>query len=222
MPKKINLRTLLKFYDEKDFAPSLHASSVKSVLGEDLAIALLSHYFKANGCSVRILSEACNQGTKTGCRLDKWAEINSVNQTTIFQVEIKNWSVHSLGGKSISIHANEEAMRDFRIARWARRFDSKKNVPAEKSTSKVLTKMKLPEGYSKAEHKALLCFWESLHPIGKAVPLFEVDVNSESFDRLTVFSMSNYVRQLLESTEVLAVEMKDTDSRIDWINKIYC
>jgi hypothetical protein len=71
-------------------------------------------------------------------------------------------------------------------------------------------------------HKALLCFWEPLHDEGKLEALFEVDVNSESFKILTIFSMSNFVTQLLKTTETLNVEMKNADARIDWLKKIYC
>ncbi len=221
MAKNLYLRELLEFYDQKLDRSSTHSSAIKSILGEDLAITLLSHYFNSIGYSFRIFSEACNQGTKNGHRLDKWIEIKAANKAAIYQVEIKNWSAHSLGGGAISPHANEEALRDFRMERWSRRFDVKNKVPAEKSTLKVLTKMKVPESYSNAKHKALLCFWEALHPDGKADPLFEVSVKCNSFKRLTIFSMSNYVRQLLKSTDVLEVQMKVTDERIKLLKRIY-
>lgn len=221
MIKRINLRTLLRFYDDKDFAPSLHAASVKSVLGEDLALALLIHYFKSNAYSARICDEKCNQGTKNGYRLDKWIEIRKANEVVIYQVEIKNWSVHSLGGKSIPPNTDEFSMQNFRSKRWAYRFDIHRNLPSEKATRKVLTKMKVPGGFSKAKHEALLCFWEPLHPDGKGDPLFEVNVSCDSFDRLTIFSMSNYVRLLLKTTDVLEVQMNDVDARIDLLNQIY-
>ncbi|MGI9154783.1 MAG: hypothetical protein ACR2IY_13045, partial [Rubrivivax sp.] len=60
-----------------------------------------------------------------------------------------------------------------------------------------------------------------LHPRGEDEPFFTVDVHSEKFAKLQIFSMSNYTRRLLERTETLDVAMRDTDARIDWIKKIY-
>jgi hypothetical protein len=81
--------------------------------------------------------------------------------------------------------------------------------------------MLVPTKYSIFKHEALLCFWEALHPQGELEALFEVDVQSESFKKLKVFSMSNYVSQLLKTTETLEVEMTNADARIDWLRKIY-
>ncbi len=132
MPKKINLKILTKFCDEIDFSPSQHASAVKAVLGEDVAIALLLHYFNSRGCVSHVLDAACTQGTKKrGYRLDKWIELNNGNDRILYQVETKNWGAHSIGGKSVALTKNEATMRNFRALRWAHRFDIKNMIPAE-------------------------------------------------------------------------------------------
>ena len=67
----------------------------------------------------------------------------------------------------------------------------------------------------------MLCFWEPLHQHGDSEALFEVDVVSEAFTQLKVFSMSNYVSLLLKTTETLEVEMPDADARTDWLRRLY-
>jgi hypothetical protein len=44
---------------------------------------------------------------------------------------------------------------------------------------------------------------------------------SEAFKKLKVFSMSNYVSELLKTTDQIDVEMNDADERIEWLQKIY-
>jgi hypothetical protein len=89
-------------------------------------------------------------------------------------------------------------------------------------SAKVLTKMSIPVDYRQYEHKALLCFWEPMHPEGKPIPLFEVPVISEAFNTLSVFSMSNYVSILLgQKIATLEVDMKEADARVDWLQKLY-
>lgn len=112
-------------------------------------------------------------------------------------------------------------MRGYRAERWRYQFNEHKQVPPQKETFKVLTRMLVPTKYSIFKLEALLCFWEALYPQGELEALFEVDVQSESFKKLKVFSMSNYLSQLLKTTEKLEVEMTDADARIDWLRKIY-
>ncbi len=221
MSKKLNLRELLNFYDYRVPESHSHASAINAVLGEDLGVALLVHYFKGLGLEVNALTEKCNQKTKSGYRLDKWITVKSPSASIIYQVEIKNWSAHSVGGRSVRTNANDDYMRDFRIRRWNFQFNSIKQLPSQKETLKVLTKMRVPDECFAYEHEALLCFWEPLHPLGEPEPFFEVDVRSEVFRKLKIFSMSNYVSQLLKTSETLEVEMPDADARINWLEKLF-
>jgi len=221
MKKKLHLRELLKFYDYKVPTSKTHASAINAVLGEDLAVALLIHHLKGAGLEVIALDSVCAQGTQRGHRLDKWIVVKSATDSVICQVEIKNWSAHSIGGKTVKLDSDEDYMREFRLQRWQHQFNEETKVPSQKQTLKVLTSMRVPSEYSNYKHEALLCFWEPLHNKGELEALFEVDVVSDAFKKLKVFSMSNYVSQLLKSTETLEVEMPDTDARIDWLKKLY-
>ena len=82
--------------------------------------------------------------------------------------------------------------------------------------------MKVPTTYRDYEHRTLLCFWEALHHEGKSDAIFEVSVNSDHFEnKMTVFSMSNYVSELLKQSDVLEVELADAEARINWLNRLY-
>ena len=196
MAKRLNLRELLNFYDYRVPSSNTHASAINAVLGEDLAVALLIHYFKGVGLEVIALDEVCTQGTQRGYRLDKWIAVKSATQSVIYQVEIKNWSAHSIGGKSVKLDADEDYMREFRTKRWLHQFNVDKQLPSQKETLKVLTKMRVPTEFSNYKHEALLCFWEPLHHKGELEALFQVNVVCDAFKRLKVFSMSNGNRPL--------------------------
>ena len=222
MGKRLNLRELLNFYDYRVESSNTHASAVNAVLGEDLAVALLLHYFKSLGFGVIALDQACTLGTKKGSRLDKWIAVQSASESVIYQVEIKNWSAHSIGGKVVERPDDPDYMREFRVKRWNYQFDSVKKVPSQAGALKVLTKMRVPDQYSNTHsQQPLLCFWEPLHQHGDSEALFEVEVVSEAFAQLKVFSMSNYVSLLLKTTETLEVAMPDADARIDWLQRLY-
>ena len=221
MTKKLNLRELLNFYDHRVPSSNHHASAINAVLGEDLAVALLVHYLKGVGLGVVVLDEVCTLGTRRGYRLDKWIAVESASESAIYQVEIKNWSAHSIGGKSVKPDADEDFMREFRLSRWLYQFNVEAQIPSQKETLKVLTKMRVPAEFSSYNHQALLCFWEPLHYKGDIEAFFQVDVVSDAFKKLKVFSMSNYVRQLLKTTETLEVEMSYADARIDWLKNLY-
>ena len=82
--------------------------------------------------------------------------------------------------------------------------------------------MQVPTAFKNYIHRTLLCFWEALHDEGKSDAMFEVSVNSDHFEnKMTVFSMSNYVSELLKQSDVLEIHLSDVDSRIDWLNKLY-
>jgi len=61
------------------------------------------------------------------------------------------------------------------------------------SMSKVLLPMKPPCDHENIE--PLIVFWTALHPDGAAEPFFRVPVKGAAFPRVSLFSMSNYLRQ---------------------------
>ena len=221
MNKTLKLRELLSFFDYRVQASITHATAINSVMGEDLGVALLAHYFESQGFNVNLLNEACTQGKQRGHRLDKWVAVTSNNVTVLYQVEIKNWSAHSIGGEIVLENGNENYMKSLRKRRWLRQFDEMTNIPSQASSRKVLTKMLAPASFRNFEQRPILCYWEPLHPRGDLEAFFEVEVQSEAFTKLGVFSMSNYVSLLLETTETLEVDLPNANLRIGWLNSLY-
>lgn len=222
MSKNLNLQSLLEFYDYRPPKSKGHASAINAVLGENIAIELMKHYFKGEGYEVTSV-QPCTQGARRGHRLDIWFGLEKGDNKTIHQVEIKNWSAHSLGGIQVDKDWDQHRMEQHRKMVWGRRFNIENKVPAEIASEKVLTQMMIPDEYRQyKQHKALLCFWEPMHPEGKLIPLFEVPVISEAFNTLSVFSMSNYVSILLrQKIATLEVCMEEADARVDWLQQLY-
>ena len=221
MSKKLNLRELLNFFDCKVSSSIGHASAINGVIGEDLGVALLLKHFSDQKPNAIALDEPCTQKTKKGKRLDKWIVVTEADSKIIYQVEIKNWNAHSLNSETVIDHSDEKYMREYRLRRWKKRFDSDRRKPRQTECQKVLLPMKVLNTYRDYEHRTLLCFWEALHHEGKSDAMFEVSVNSEQFKKMTVFSMSNYVSELLKQSDVLEVELADAEARITWLNKLY-
>ena len=221
MSKKLNLRELLNFFDCKVSSSIGHASAINGVIGEDLGVALLHKYFSDQKLNAIALDEPCTQKTRKGKRLDKWIVIEDTDSKIIYQVEIKNWNAHSLNSETVLDHSDEKYMREYRLRRWTKQFDSELKIPSQNPCQKVLLPMQVPTAYKNYEHRTLLCFWDALHDEGKSDAMFEVSVNSDHFENLTVFSMSNYVSELLKQSDVLEVGLADAEARIDWLNKLY-
>jgi hypothetical protein len=142
-----------------------------------------------------------------------------MNETPIdYQVEIKNWSSHSLGGRKLPAEASDEDKKLHRLNRWKRQWNEETFQLKEKTAKKVLVPMRPINNHSKV--LPLICFWDSMHPEGLDEALFEVDTNNKLFPKLWVFSMSNYVRFLrLNGKESIELEMQDTENRLNWMNK---
>jgi len=217
----LNLLPLLHFFDEGIDGSQGHATACNAMMGEDLGIGLLKHYFensKNKVCHVKV-THPCTQGTPSGVRLDGWLTVQYMNEEPIdYQVEIKNWSSHSIGGKKLAAEANDEDKRLHRLNRWNRQWNEETLELKEKTAKKVLVKMRPINNHSKV--LPLICFWDPMHPEGLEEPLFEVDTNNEIFPKLWVFSMSNYVRFLRsKGKEFIEIEMQDTENRLNWMNK---
>jgi hypothetical protein len=210
---KLRLASLIDFYDKEVRESQRHASAINAVMGEDLAIALLTHYFCEKGFQVKVLARVCTTGKQKGPRLDAWIEVCENSVVHHYQAEIKNWSAHSIGGRSIR---DDEDMRKYRLNRWKKRFDEELRLPRDDEARKVLTPMNLPGIHSNI--RPLLIFWEAMHPKGDAIEFFDVEVSSANFDRLWIFSLSTFVRNLISrGIESLDVEMLFASQRIEWL-----
>lgn len=215
---EIDIIELLKFYDEKIQTSVHHATAINAVAGEDLGAGLITHYLIRKKYSAIVLQDPCTQKTKSGYRLDRWILVTKNSERIYYQTEIKNWSAHAIGGRVLKINATQDEVSEYKIKLWNSSWNG--NMLTAKTARKVLTPMKPIEENSKIE--PLICFWTSMHPEGKNEPFFSVDIKDNHFSRLCVFSMSAYLRNLLNSGEKkVALEMPDTEKRIEWLKTLF-
>lgn len=226
MNKKLDLQALINFFDVVDKDSIKQASAVNAVLGEDLGVELLVRYLVSTKKyqSVVPLDQPVGTGKQKGPRLDKWVVCTKKSSLgIIYQVEIKNWSGHSIGGKRIPANADENYLRSHRKTRWHDLFDVNQQHLKHSNANKVLVKMLAPTGYEAYVQRPLICFQDAIHPHGKKDAFFSQPVRSADFDKLDVFSMSNYVRLLMtqSKTNKIDFEMKEVDKRMASLKKIY-
>ena len=209
----ISVRELVRFFDEKPKGTHGHATAVVGVLGEDLSSALLVRCLAERYGDARLVSRKCTTGKQRGPRLDCWVGATVGAAWTLFQVEIKSWSAHAIGGKILAVDAGPDDLRAHRIERWRHQWNGE--TFRNKAVRKVLHPMKQPE---QGHVKPLACFWDAMHPDGHPDPLFVVPVTSGTFDEVWVFSVSSYLRGL--SAETLELEMRAAAARLGWLARL--
>lgn len=208
-PLRVSVSALLQFFDEPNRECAGHASAIAAVAGEDLGAALFCHFIESEGGQTEILSARCTQRTKQGVRLDRWIRVYWQGETVLYQTEIKNWSAHAIGGRALALGASESDLVEYRMERWAQEWDGK--TLKKKQVAKVLTPMRSP--LTDISVEPLVCFWTSLHPQGNAYPFFQIRLHCEKFKRLSVFSMSSYLRSL--RIEKLDLQMPNAARRLE-------
>lgn len=212
----VNVRELLAFFDEEAKGSSRHASAIVGVAGEDLGAALLVRYFQSQGLEAEILGIPCTQGTKKGYRLDRWVLIHAPAGDILYQVEIKNWSAHAIGGRKLAISASSTTVRDYKIERWSKEWNG--STFRKAPVLKVLTPMKSPRPDLPVE--PLVCFWTALHPEGAESPFFSVPLTGHAhFQRVSVFSMSSYLRSLRSAS--ITLKMPEVTVRREWLARLF-
>jgi hypothetical protein len=214
--RALNLVALLDFYDRMVPESVGHANAINALMGEEFASSLFLDFAERKNLRPTIVSDVCTQGTKKGKRLDRWIQIIENDKTIYFQTEIKNWSAHSISGQKTPLTESEEDLIPYRIARWETQFDTDANVLRQEPANKVLIKMRAP--IVNVEIRPLIIFWDSMHPDGSPNPFFSVKVDSSSFELLWIFSMSTYVRNLInEGISEINVEMPGVVERLNWL-----
>jgi len=208
---EIDRRELLAFFDQAPDSTRGHATSIVAVAGEELGLALLVDYFNRTRVAARILPGSCTQGAPRGHRLDGWVEAGD----TLYQVEVKNWSAHSIGGTALPATLSEGEMAAFRRKRWNEVWRNGNLVDAP--AQKVLERMRPPVEHSNV--RPLIVFWVPMHPEGRADALFTVSTTSAHFPELTVFSMSNYLRGLSEDR--VSLNLPHTAARLAWLARLF-
>jgi hypothetical protein len=99
---RLDVRAVLQFFDEAPNESLGHATAIVAVAGEELGLALLVHYLRSIGRPTALVSDKCTPGTRSGSRLDGWVRAGD----TLYQVEVKNWSAHAIGGRRLPIDAD--------------------------------------------------------------------------------------------------------------------
>lgn len=213
---KIDVNKLISFFDApKDWSIyknhlGSHAAAINILIGEDLILALLKHYFQSINIDFSIYSYKCNQNTRNGKRLDAWVKTRHNNISTLFQTEIKNWSGHSLGGYNLSCHANDNELDDFSEMKYSYYFGNISSVPPE--INKVYINMSPP--MPDIEIKKLLCFWFYIVNINRE-PFFTIH---NSLGELNVFSGSAYLRSIKDNT--IELELPRVSERLNILSSI--
>ncbi len=237
----VQVKNLLRFFDEKPDWSLKRATSVVGIAGEDLNAASFQHYVESKGGSACVLRERdstrptpVTTGNKKGYWLDRWIRVKWPDELRmkwpdesgfVFQTEIKNWSSNAIQGRRLCVSATAEQLREYKVARWKQHWDEDRRCLRGTNTAKVLFWMQEPKEHSvhKSEVRPLLIFWEALAPAEEVDQhLFRVNVASDApgdFKELWVFSVSSYLRSVREST--LDLEMPEAVSRLGILGRLF-
>jgi hypothetical protein len=201
---------LLRFYDDKEDAEfecrqrGAHVSAITGVIGEELLLGLLFDCLKRKDPSIpcKVLEgKPRRRGERIGAKrskgnwLDAWVQLG---HDGLAQVEVKNWSAHSLGEKSLPCDATDSMVEVVAKRRWKEFFGNNDRMPA--SASKInLDYPPPPDFVSSQPIQRFLCFWLPLAH-DDVCPLTTAVIDGKE---VTVFSASIYLRQLkIESLEL--------------------
>ena len=242
----VNVKELLKFFDEKPDWSIGHATGIVAVTGEDLSAACFQHYAaKSRRERITVVPKVDKSGKETGPhpvttgnakgpRLDRWMEVTPQQEREfLYQAEIKSWSAHAIGGEKIAVSATPQEFADHKRKRWERHWDSECQTLKHPHTAKVLVPMKKPCGYDGWPVKPLLIFWQPLGPKEIAEDhLFSLPVNyycksdrpaswphTKKFGELWVFSVSSYLRSLAE--DQIQLQMPNATQRLQMLNNLF-
>jgi hypothetical protein len=217
MKVRIDLHELIKFYDE-DAGAGKHSNSIKTLAGEELAFALLVEHFKRQGATARRLNQSCTPGGRRGPWLDGWLRVDTGGNLVHYQVEVKSWSFHGFAREeSLPVCCSKDALAEFKRGSWKRYWGD--GCFSSPRLNKVLTPMKPPKDATTVE--PLACLWSPLHPIGADEPLFEWPLDHPNFQRVWVFSMSAFARQVLCSQQSLEAELPSVHARMTHLNRLF-
>ena len=221
-----NIKTILEFFDDRNNYHKGDVNAVVAVLGEDLNVAVYKHFRKNR---VDVLEESVTQGFQGGKYLDRW--IVDKKDNTLQQCEIKNWSATAIGGRELKIDANTDLTREVVQYYWDREIGDKGNLSRNprdshpNGVSKVLLKMRKPNGYEQSKVDPLIIYWmpisldkERLNPLSiLPVKYLHSLINSE-FSKLYIFSVSLYLRQLYKNgkgKQFINLDMPAFDRRLE-------
>lgn len=217
----LEIERIISLYDDKRPEDKEHVSSINGILGEEMAAGILGYYFKEEERveNVKILDYKPTQGIRNGKRLDRWICVNSGGSNLFYQTEIKNWGSHSYGAQKVIL----KDIKEYAIRSFAKQWADGNMI--HKDVKKVLLSMKKPKEFKPGDRiLPLICFW---FPICKNAteemkPLFETGISTpeSTFDNLYFFSLSIYLRQLLEKgTSSIDIKANKFEKRMQIINE---
>ena len=218
---KIDRLAVIEFFDGKPSNSRGHATALTAIAGEELGVGLLKHYFEHHKkANVRVCCP-CTQNTSKGYRLDCWLYVTGHRSTRLYQVEVKNWSAHAIGGKVLDVRATSEQRSAYMKNCWRRHWNIDQRKFGNPRIAKVLTRMHPPKEWQELRVTPLLCMWEAMHPAGTIdAPFFSIRIaGKHDFAVLSVFSMSAYLRTLKCSH--LIMDMPRTVERLEWLKLLF-
>lgn len=216
----VDIETVHRFFDERPSGSSGHATAIVAVAGEDLGVGLLCHYFRAHNFKAESLDGPCTRGARSGSRLDRWVRVTGNGRKTLYQVEVKNWSAHAIGGVRLSIDAPPDQVAKYKISHWQSAWDETLGIFSHPTVKKVLEQMRPPEACDR--HEPLVCYWSAMHPTGAVDALFHQPTSSRWCDRVSIFSMSSYLRILYAAGERrLDLDMPQSMARVTWLHRFF-
>ena len=228
----VDVQKTLRFFDEKPEWGCKQATSIVSVMGEDLAAGCFQKHLESEGATVCVrykeegdcfYPEPVTTGGQKGSRLDRWIVVDCPDGgRTAFQTEIKNSSAWAIGGETIALDATTEDFRAYAARMWQKAWNPDIQSLRDKGAAKVLKRMNVPDDLSKECIKPLLICWTPMAPENKPDSfLFQVATRPRLdyiFSELWVFSISSYLRSLKQKT--IALEMPITAARLKILNSL--
>ncbi len=213
---RFNREALLHFYDDaqtaffKLLSPKGHVSGITGLIGEELLLGMLCRYLRTcDGLhDVRILGDVPRQQPPGRKKLDGW--IVSKVPKRLFQVEVKNWSAHSLGGRNLPVSAGKDELTLESNHRWNEYFGNGNHLP--ESAGKVLLEFNRPAGEENFAAEPVICFW---HPIAKQ-GCDPMSTFTEENRTLQIFSGSNFLRSIQD--EYVDIDSPRLDQRLQLLN----
>jgi len=189
-------------------------SAITGVIGEDLLFGLFQHYWtNVEGGECNILQYSCTTGTRSGPRLDGWILCKNQKEKLLYQVEVKNWAVYSIGEKELPLRASSEVIDQYSKEQWNYYFGGQ--TIGHERVAKVLVPMKKPAGFDYLNPMPLCCFWVY---IAKTVGVPFSRHTFENGDEVHVFSASAYIRGLSE--EIIEIDMPRVERRLSILKEL--
>lgn len=218
----VNVKELLKFFDDRHGASTGDANGIVAVIGEDLNTAVFQHYAESKDAHVEISSRPVTPGGRYGPQLDRWIHVDwNDGSRILYQTEIKNSSASATDGKKLPVDATRQLVADFMQNEFTKLYDPKLRTLNWHGSAKVLVRMKVPDDFVNQDLtvQPLLILWRAISAQDTACDhLFSIPVtynfppkvkwpdtwkeNLERtklnpFDQVSVFSVSSYLRYLL-------------------------